>query len=54
MTKMQKPSGGCQNCGGAVRTYKSGWGWVCAKCVRLLKAEPAIRRSQRPDPGDEQ
>jgi hypothetical protein len=35
--KMQRPSGGCQNCGGAVRTYKpNGVGWVCSECARRL------------------
>ena len=35
--KMQRPSGGCQNCGGALRTYKpNGVGWVCSECARRL------------------
>jgi hypothetical protein len=31
----QAPSGGCENCGGPVRTRK-GHGWVCAKCDKDL------------------
>jgi hypothetical protein len=34
--RMQKPSGGCANCAGRVRTRKAGFGWTCARCVRLL------------------
>lgn len=38
----QRPSGGCANCGGPVRTCKA-WGWVCASCARLLRARDAGR-----------
>lgn len=34
--RMQRPRGGCENCGGEVRTRKPGFGWTCAKCVRVL------------------
>jgi len=37
-TKDQRPSGGCDNCGGPVRTRKSN-GWVCAACERGLNRE---------------
>jgi hypothetical protein len=46
----EPPRGGCENCGDPVRTRKKGWGWVCAKCVRLLEhqaeqnRQDAIRR----------
>ena len=33
--KDQKPSGGCINCGGPVRTRKNG-AWICAKCNKAL------------------
>jgi tRNA(Ile2) C34 agmatinyltransferase TiaS len=36
---MARPSGGCDNCGGPVRTYKpDGWGWVCSKCLKLMRS----------------
>lgn len=38
MQTMQRPSGGCGNCGGPVRTPKGEWGWTCARCVRELEA----------------
>jgi len=38
---MQPPSGGCSNCGGPVRTYKTGNGWMCAECVREQDRRPA-------------
>ena len=39
----QMPSGGCENCGGTVRTRKRD-GWICAKCVALLdKRERPIK-----------
>lgn len=45
---MQKPSGGCINCGGPVRTYKSTYGWTCAECVREFECEATREaRSQR-------
>ena len=49
---MQRPSGGCSNCGGPVRTYKSGHGWTCAKCVRLQKrwGPPRVVRLDSLDP----
>lgn len=33
MTLVQKPRGGCEMCGGSVRTRKSG-AWLCSKCHR--------------------
>jgi hypothetical protein len=33
-TQMQRPSGGCDCCGGPVRTYTTGIGWMCSKCIR--------------------
>ena len=35
MSADQAPSGGCENCGGPVRTRK-GHGWVCSDCEKLL------------------
>jgi reverse gyrase len=35
MSADQAPSGGCQNCGGPVRTRK-GHGWVCSACDKEL------------------
>jgi hypothetical protein len=35
----QPPGGGCENCGGPVRTRKPGYGWTCWKCVRLLRPQ---------------
>ena len=32
---MQRPSGGCTNCGGYVHTLKDS-GWVCWKCEKEL------------------
>jgi hypothetical protein len=42
---MTRPSGGCDNCGGEVRTWKTGYGWTCAKCVRLLEREASPRQA---------
>lgn len=39
--RMQRPSGGCGNCGGPVRTFKAGYGWTCTGCVRILSKQPA-------------
>jgi len=36
MVSKQRPSGGCTNCGGAVRTMKPE-GWLCAKCAKDIK-----------------
>jgi ribosomal protein L37AE/L43A len=38
----QRPSGGCENCGGPVRTRKPS-GWLCAKCVDQLDREARVR-----------
>ncbi|WP_405832438.1 hypothetical protein [Streptomyces sp. NBC_00105] len=45
---MQKPSGGCVDCLGPVRTYKSdGWGWTCTACVQREKARIREEQAQR-------
>jgi hypothetical protein len=36
MSADQIPTGGCENCGGPVRTRKA-HGWVCAKCEKNLE-----------------
>ncbi|MEV0477063.1 hypothetical protein [Streptomyces prunicolor] len=35
----QRPAGGCERCGGPVRTRKDGHGWTCARCVREIARE---------------
>jgi hypothetical protein len=37
-SRMQRPSGGCSNCGGPVRTHKPVHGWTCANCVRDIES----------------
>jgi hypothetical protein len=45
------PRGGCENCGNAVRTYKPGYGWLCAECVREAKKhEPLVNQVIRDYP----
>ncbi len=31
--EIQRPSSGCEACGGPVRTYKQGIDWFCWKCA---------------------
>jgi DNA invertase Pin-like site-specific DNA recombinase len=46
MSADQAPSGGCENCGGPVRTRK-GHGWVCAECEKLLDRQANDRPTPR-------
>jgi hypothetical protein len=53
-SKMTPPSGGCENCGRPVRTWKRGLGWVCHKCAPALWREygiPPEDRRYQPDHG---
>ena len=36
----QRPSGGCEKCGGTVRTHKEDFGWMCTKCVKASGRVP--------------
>ncbi|MGX9294581.1 hypothetical protein [Tsukamurella paurometabola] len=36
---MQPPSGGCDYCGGEVRRYRPGLGWVCHRCVSQARKD---------------
>jgi reverse gyrase len=39
----QRPSGGCNNCGGPIRTSKPIWGWVCSRCLKLVSRREVSR-----------
>lgn len=51
MARMQRPSGGCEMCGGPVRTRKSG-AWLCSDCHRQeeraqIKTRPTITPQEK-------